>query len=177
MEKNGSVFIKDVKVKEDIIKIYYSDNTKVDLPYTYEAHQMMLNKRKASLENFDIDGLCKDISQKNVRRLAILIIGLITGVIFHPIIISLVLSAALLIGNELYQKDLEYTKHDYLKSRADLDLTENIKVVTLKDMKKQKEKSNNKSEINELQELKVLVSEESKRADTPKTKVYQNNKK
>lgn len=174
MKKDGSVFIKKIKVIDDIIKVYYSDNTAVKLPYSFEAYQATINKRKETINNFNIEGVMTEISHNKIRRLVIIGFALVFNVALTPTFFSLVIPTLVLILNELYQKDLQDTKHDYLRSKADLDIYDDIQIVSLKDMKN---KTNIKNKTAELEISNELKFENSIELEQPKEKVYQNIKK
>lgn len=174
MKKDGSVFIKRIKVIDDIIKVYYSDNTAVQVPYSFENYQGLIIKRKETINNFNIEGIIDEISHNNLRRAIIIVFGLIFNVALTPTFFSLVIPILVLILNELYQKDLQGTKQDYLRSKADLDIYDDIQIVSLKDMKS---KNNIKTEKNELEVTNELVVEDSIEFEKSKIKVYKHVKK
>lgn len=174
MKKDGSVFIKRIKVIDDIIKVYYSDNTAVQVPYSFENYQALIDKRKETINCFDIERVCDEISQNNLRRAIVIVFGLIFNVALTPTFFSLVIPVLVLILNELYQKDLQGTKQDYLRSKVDLDIYDDIQIVSLKDMKS---KNNIKTEKNELEVTNELVVEDSIEFEKSKIKVYKHVKK
>lgn len=174
MQKDGSVFIKKIKVIDDIINVYYSDNTAVQIPYSFENYQGLIIKRKETINNFNIEGICDEIAQNNLRRAIVIAFGLFFNIVLTPTFFSLVIPILVLILNEVYQKYLQGTKQDYLRSKADIDIYDDIQIVSLKDMKS---KNNVKTEANELEVTKEFVVEDSIDSEKSKTKVYQNIKK
>lgn len=174
MKKYDSVFIKKIKVIDDIIKVYYSDNTAVQVPYSFENYQELIIKRKETINNFNIERICEEISQNNLRRAIVIALGLFLNIVLTPTFFSIVIPIFVLIVNELYQNDLQGTKQDYLRSKADIDIYDDIQIVSLKDMKS---KNHIITEKNELEISKELQTEDSIDLEQPKVKVYQNNKK